>query len=467
MAFPQGINFREFLAFVTDGADEDFADTDAFNPTYPQTTTQGNTVGWEDVLDGGFRDRNSGIDRRLAGMNFAGNAPRFRFDLPASGNYNVRLAAGDHDNACDTGVELFDTTSSLGTLSTGSTSTSAAFKDATNTEYSTANWPGSNTAASKTFATTICRFQLASGGSQRIAHLHVAAASGGGAITGDIPLTLTPVGTLTGTGALAGSVALTITPQGALTGSGALAGSATLSLDVSGTLEDSEAGAVTGSVSLTITPAGTLTGAGALVGAIPLSLTPQGALTGSGALAGSVPLSISVDGALDGELAGAMTGSAGLALDVSGTLTGAGALAGSVDLGITVSGRFPQPESEFSGGFYFAFEREMERRRRERRKREEDEEEARQLQDEIDREIAVLLHQKEAKDAQGRELDRLKVMVAQFADKAAEEAMTERVRNALIRANVQQNISAYLALERELTRALEEEEFIVLMALIS
>lgn len=313
----------------------------------------------------------------------------------------------------------------------------------------------------------------------------VPSAVASGDIAGTIDLTITPVGALTGAGALAGAVALSLTPTGSLTGAGVLAGSIALALDIDGALTNGSAGSVTGAIELAIAATGALTGTGALDGAVPLDLDVAGALTGTGALAGAVPLSITPQGSLTG--AGALSGSVGIALDIAGTLidspsseiagsvalsldvtgalVGAGALVGSIDLGFGISGTFVQTASEFSGGLFFAFEREVERRRKERRKREEDEEEAKKLKDDIDREIAVLLHQQEADDAEAQELSRLKVMVAQFADKAAEEAMTERVRSALVRANVQQNVSAYLALERELTRVMEEEEFMILMVL--
>jgi hypothetical protein len=291
------------------------------------------------------------------------------------------------------------------------------------------------------------------------------ALTGAGALVGSAALSITPTGTLTGAGALAGAVALSVAPSGTLTGAGALAGSVPLALSVTGTLADDNAGAIAGSIGLTLAATGALTGAGALAGTVPLTITPTGVLTGAGALAGSVGVALDVDGTLTGTAAGDMAGSITISFGVTGALIGAGALVGSIDLGLGVTGTFVPVQSEFSGGFYFAFERETERRRRERRKREEAEEETQQLQDDIDREIATLLHQQEAEDAEAQELNRLKAMVAQFADKAAEEAMTERVRTAFVRANAKQNIASYLALEKELNRAMEEEEFMILMVL--
>jgi hypothetical protein len=168
MGFPQGINFRDTPGFVTDSTYEDpeHANGTLSNiATYPRTTVQGNNVGWEDLPSGiNTRDRNAAIDRRLAGTHFSSQPTKvtYRIDLPAAGAYKIRLAAGDASNAARSDVELFDTVTSLGTLASGATAL-GGFDDATNTEYTAANWPGSNTQAAKTFASTICRLTLGDG----------------------------------------------------------------------------------------------------------------------------------------------------------------------------------------------------------------------------------------------------------------------------------------------------------------
>lgn len=127
----------------------------------------------------------------------------------------------------------------------------------------------------------------------------------------------------------------------------------------------------------------------------------------------------------------------------------------------------PPPTTEvFTGGFVVSFEREMRRRERARRKREEDAEQAQKaLQSETDRQIAAFLHEQEAQDAARHEIERLSQLVTRFADKEAESAFNERVSKAFVRAAAEQTASAMLALERELRRQFEEEEFAVLMAL--
>lgn len=169
------------LAYVTDGVNESFEGDGGLSftpPTYPRTTAQGNTVGWE---SGGpsidERDNDSGIDRRLAGSHQA-SGQNFRIDLPSAADYTVRIAAGRAGYTFTVNVELFDSTTSLGTLASG---TGATFADATNVDRTAAAWPGSNVSVTKTFATTICRFKIGIAALAAIAHVYVEAAAGGAA----------------------------------------------------------------------------------------------------------------------------------------------------------------------------------------------------------------------------------------------------------------------------------------------
>jgi hypothetical protein len=123
----------------------------------------------------------------------------------------------------------------------------------------------------------------------------------------------------------------------------------------------------------------------------------------------------------------------------------------------------PAPEPEVTpvtgGGFVYAYEREMARRRRERKKRQELEEEAQRIEEETTREIARLLHEQEAKDARRAELDRLSRLVDAYARRGDEAALSERVQKAIKKAAEKQTAWALFALEREMARAQEEEEF--------
>jgi hypothetical protein len=200
MALPQGINFRQNSSFVTDGTGENVELQQGAND-YPRTTPQGNTVGWESGgLSINTRDRNASLDRRLAGLHFNISASSdFRIDLPSSGSYNIRLAAGDNDGPQEVNVTLYDGTTSLGVLSSGTTGGAAHFKDATNTDYTAAAWPGSNTAVTKSFSTTIARFRLnpsSSGSPNVISHVYVESAGGGGGTTFQFSGSVNATGTL-------------------------------------------------------------------------------------------------------------------------------------------------------------------------------------------------------------------------------------------------------------------------------
>lgn len=164
MAWTKGFNFRSSSGFVTDGTDETYVIGTGVGPTdnYP-TTRNSVTFGWTNTFGSvpQDRDRNSGIDRRLAGCHFwdAGGAAfpgLFRVDLTATGDYVIRLAAGDAYGARSTGfVEIRDNATAQVTIDHASGYTSAAnYRDAVDAEYSAANWPGSNTSTTKTFSTT-------------------------------------------------------------------------------------------------------------------------------------------------------------------------------------------------------------------------------------------------------------------------------------------------------------------------
>lgn len=179
MALPQGIDFRASAGYVTDPANCDYSIVSRGD--YPWTTAQGNNVGWEINTSTSLQDRNrnSSNDARIAGINYTttgSNSDAFRIDLPSAGNYKIGAGFGDASYAQAVGWDLYDTNSNIGTLSTGSTSGANQFNDATDTEYSAAAWPGSQTLVSKTFSTTICRFKQTA--DSFIAHAYVESAAG-------------------------------------------------------------------------------------------------------------------------------------------------------------------------------------------------------------------------------------------------------------------------------------------------
>jgi hypothetical protein len=180
MAFPQGVNFRDSAGFVTDGTNEDWEKgSNSGSQTYPKTSAQGNTYGTEGASTFSAVDRNSGVDRRLAGINYTSTiGTTWRIDLPSAGNYNVRFAAGDYSFSNNTDWDIYDGTTKLAALTTGSTSGGQRWKDANNVEYTAATWPTSNQPKSFTFATTICRIKTAnSSGNAVVSHFYIESAS--------------------------------------------------------------------------------------------------------------------------------------------------------------------------------------------------------------------------------------------------------------------------------------------------
>jgi hypothetical protein len=188
MTWIKGFNFRATIAYVTDGADETYVlgSTNQSPEPYP-TTRNGVTFGYTDTDNGTLqdRDRDSTNDRRLAG----GHRPDesgthfltiFRVDLPAIGDYIIRLALGDATTACGSGTLTYarirDNGNVLATLS-GTTSAAQRFLDATGVERTNLNWVANNLSITKTFTSTIFELVLGDGATSAVqwpvAHLYL------------------------------------------------------------------------------------------------------------------------------------------------------------------------------------------------------------------------------------------------------------------------------------------------------
>lgn len=121
-----------------------------------------------------------------------------------------------------------------------------------------------------------------------------------------------------------------------------------------------------------------------------------------------------------------------------------------------------------SGGwltFINTYEQQAERRRREARKRKELEEETEQIQDATDRQIAQLLREQEAKDAKRADLERLAALAKANADIESARRYSERVARAYEAALKSESIKALDRLDKELRKAREEEEALLLSLL--
>lgn len=184
MAYPQKINFRSTVGYVTDQTNEDPELNASGNANYARTTAQGNTVGWETTSSTyQSRDRNSGNDRRLAGIHFNGTNGKYdyRMDVPSAGNYDIIVAMGDPAYAQTVDCELFDGTTSLGVIISGSTGAANSFKDQNNNTWTAANFFANTTPRTITLSGTILRFRFGSTGgiTNQVAHISVTASAGG------------------------------------------------------------------------------------------------------------------------------------------------------------------------------------------------------------------------------------------------------------------------------------------------
>lgn len=178
-AWAASINFRATDTYVTDGTGETYCLGQG--DTYP-TTRAGITFGYTTTEADMGRDRDSGLDRRLAGVNQRGNDGTqavFRLDLPSSGNYTIRLALGDGTEAqAYQRLDILDNTTLITSIVDGTGTAGAHFDDAAGNDRTAAAWPGSNTALTgQVFATSTFIFKLgatsAQSNSSTIAHLYV------------------------------------------------------------------------------------------------------------------------------------------------------------------------------------------------------------------------------------------------------------------------------------------------------
>jgi hypothetical protein len=171
----KGFDFRASSGYVTDPANCTYVlDTDS----YP-TTRNSVTFGWT-VAPTSSRDRNSGFDPRIAGINFGNGNGTFQVDLPSAGTYDLSLAMGDSANQSGMTFTVKDngsTVASYGPLNTSG----ADFYDATSTLYVFSAWPGSQAPVNLTFSSTVFQFLLGSATSNStIAHIFLSQTSSGG-----------------------------------------------------------------------------------------------------------------------------------------------------------------------------------------------------------------------------------------------------------------------------------------------
>lgn len=114
----------------------------------------------------------------------------------------------------------------------------------------------------------------------------------------------------------------------------------------------------------------------------------------------------------------------------------------------------------FSGGFFFDFDRYSARRRKRQRELDEAEEAVESLAP-VDAEIARFLQAQERRDETRAQVEQLYAL----AEKAKRQDMSARAYAALLAAQEKQTSGALEALEREMDRMHEEEEFALMLLL--
>ena len=122
----------------------------------------------------------------------------------------------------------------------------------------------------------------------------------------------------------------------------------------------------------------------------------------------------------------------------------------------------PASAEQPSGGWWQAFERDYERHKARRKREEEENAEIEAIPDVVSREIAQLLREQEAKDAERAELERLR-SIARSYDGGEIDAKFNRALE--VAANAR-SLAAARVLAQEVARVREEEEFLMTAALL-
>jgi len=125
----------------------------------------------------------------------------------------------------------------------------------------------------------------------------------------------------------------------------------------------------------------------------------------------------------------------------------------------------PVSDEQPTGGWWFSYEKEIERQRENRRKRNELEDKAKEIQEEIDRELVKELQAKEIERERIEDLTRLKNLAKQHRQELRS-VLSDRVLKAAESAIMVGNYSSMERFERELSRAREEEMFLLQATII-
>ena len=161
MSWDKGFNFRATSGFVTDGINETYV----FKTDIYPVTRNGSTFGWQTVSPPLDYNRDSGLDRRLAGGNSEANfwsTETFRVDLyeASGGVYDIALALGDILNNSISYVIFFDKTTQFADIYTDPHNANQ-YVDAAGTKHASAGaWVSSRKPRRRTFINDRLRVQI-------------------------------------------------------------------------------------------------------------------------------------------------------------------------------------------------------------------------------------------------------------------------------------------------------------------
>jgi hypothetical protein len=161
-----GFDFRDSLTFVTDPTDFLFCGQNANSQSQVRDYAITPPYGWTTLGAENTRDRNNATgSAKTAGCHFVfnnGDGIRvLRIDLPHTGTYEIRLAAGDPGGPTTNYFRLLDNVTAFKTVTAAAANASDKYIDANGGLHtSTANWVANNVAVSHAFSSTILNFEF-------------------------------------------------------------------------------------------------------------------------------------------------------------------------------------------------------------------------------------------------------------------------------------------------------------------
>lgn len=164
MAWDKGFNFRASSGYVTDGTDCTYV----LGTETTATTRNGATFQFTTSTAAAQpRDRTTSGDSRLSGCVFVGSGTsteNWRLTLPATGAYDIYLAAGDQGNEQTIKLRVLDDTTAFITIADVGTGAVDQYVDATGAVRTRTQWIADSarggTKVTRTFSSTILNVEI-------------------------------------------------------------------------------------------------------------------------------------------------------------------------------------------------------------------------------------------------------------------------------------------------------------------